>query len=94
MCAETHAQDAEACLQVQDVGSGARSMAVNLIASTAFLGQSAARGLASGANQVPMLAAFMQYMQSSSSCRAFTLYQVYGLLRFRAGKSVLGTCRF
>ena len=72
------------------MGSGVRSVAVNLIASTAFLGQSAARGLASGTSQVPMLAALMRCTQSISLCCAFiTLYQLGRLFRFRAGKRVL-----
>ena len=88
--AEAHAQDREACPQVQDVGFGVRSMAVNLIASTSFLGQSAARGLASSANQVPMLAALVRCTHCSSLCCAFiTLYQLCCLFRFRAGERVL-----
>lgn len=66
LCTEQHAQNAGICPQVQEVGSGVRSMAMNLIASTACLGQSAARGLASSANQVLMLATSMHCSQTSS----------------------------
>ena len=88
LCAEARAQGTDACLQVQDVGSGVRSIAVNLIASTAFMGQSAARGLASGANQVSVLATLMQRMHSSLLCCAFIgLQSLCCLCGFRAGKS-------
>ena len=73
---KAHAQETDACPQVQEVGSGVHSIAVNLIASTAFIGQSAARGLASGAIQVPMLAALLQCMHSSPLCCAFIIWSL------------------